>query len=179
MQATVRLAHPPTDAEIESIEVENPSYRVERIGDALVMSPGTTGKTGNRNARLTMLLVLWGDLHGYECFDSNSRWKLPATDAQLPDSIIPDTSLARAERWNAVLPDDQDRIIEFVPDIAVELLSKSDVAAKTRAKCERMRRLGIGYVMLLNPYAQDGKTVEEWGQRPAEFPTDWSVILKR
>jgi len=179
MQATVRLSHPPSDAEIQSIEIENPSYRVERIGDALIMSPGTTGKTGNRNARLTALLVDWGDANGYECFDSNSRWKFPAEDAQLPDSVIPDSSLARVERWNAIPPDEQDRIIEFVPDIAVELLSKSDMSAVTRAKCERMSRLGVGYVLLLNPYAPDAQMIEEWGGRPADFPTNWDAVLKR
>jgi hypothetical protein len=35
----------------------------------------------------------------------------------------------------------------------------------------------VGYVLMLDPYAQGADRVTQWGTPPTDFPTDWDEIL--
>jgi Uma2 family endonuclease len=144
----LRLSAAPTNAEIERLSAENPGYRFERdVDGALVVSP-TGSMSGLRNARLGTALARWNEglpLPGF-CFDSSTGFALP--DGSL---ISPDAAWIAHACWLALTDDQREEYAPIVPDIVVEIASKTDHPPALRSKLERCHALGAGYVLLLDP----------------------------
>ncbi len=85
------------------------------------------------------------------------------------------------ERFAALSDEEQDETVTLVPDVAVELVSKSQGYGKTRGglfpKCVAMHGANVRYTLLLDPYASGMDRVTAWGTPPPEFPTDWAEVL--
>jgi Uma2 family endonuclease len=154
----LRLGAAPTNAEIERLSSENPGYRFERDADGtLVVSP-TGSMSGLRNARLGAALARWNDrlpLPGF-CFDSSAGFMLP--DGSL---ISPDAAWIAHDRWLALTDEQREEYAPIVPDVVVEVASKTDRPAALRSKLERCRALGADYVLLLDPYRDEVWTAGE------------------
>jgi Uma2 family endonuclease len=156
----LRLRDAPTNAEIERLAEENPGYRFERDADGTLLVSPTGSASGLRNARLAGALFQWNERltqPGFY-FDSSTGFTLP--DGSL---ISPDAAWIAPAPWLALTEDERESYAPIVPDIVVEIVSKTDRPAVLRAKLERCRALGAGYVLLLDPFRN-----ERWsdGQAP-------------
>lgn len=156
----LKLRDAPTNADIERLAEENPGYRFERDPDGtLVVSP-TGSNSGLRNSRLIAALFRWNEgiaQPGF-CFNSSTGFTLP--DGSL---ISPDAAWIADDRWLALTDDEREGYAPIVPEVVIEIASKTARPAALRAKLERCRALGACYVTLLDPYRD-----EQWsdGQPP-------------
>lgn len=101
----------------------NRDLRIERnkFGEISIMYP-TGSETGNREGNIFGQLWVWSEQDGTGItFSSSSGFKL-STGAERS----PDASWIKLERWNALLPEQQQRFAPICPDFVVELRSPSD-----------------------------------------------------
>jgi len=112
-----------TPEEFEQLCAEYEEWRLEltSTGELIVM-PGTTPRTGRRNAILTAQLTVWTekDATGVS-FDSSTIFTLPNNAKRSPDA-----SWVRREKWDSLSETQQDSFSPICPDFVVELRSKSD-----------------------------------------------------
>ena len=75
----------------------------------------------------------------------------------LPDGslISPDAAWIAHDRWLALTDEQHEEYAPIVPDVVIEIASKTDRPAALRAKLERCRALGAAYVLLLDPYREE------------------------
>jgi Uma2 family endonuclease len=166
---------PPSDDEIVQWSIDNPGFRFEYVSGEVTVSP-TTGKSGVRQSALNFKLAGWAAANGYESFGSSTLFHFGNLQ------VSPDAALMLEERFAALSEDEQDEIVTLVPDVSVELVSKSQGFGKARRgvipKCKAMNEAGVAYVLMLDPYAQaPAERVMEWGTPPPGFPTDWDDVL--
>jgi Uma2 family endonuclease len=147
VHATVHLTHPISDADLARFSRENPGWRVERDGmGSLHMSP-TSAAGGAKNAQLTWQLVEFARRHGGTPFDSNAGFTLP--DGSV---LSPDGAWIREERWAALGDARRDSYAPIVPDVWIELRSKTDNILRLQAKLKIVRSFGASYVLMIDPY---------------------------
>jgi Uma2 family endonuclease len=162
MQVNVRIPPPPlSEEDIRRIEAANPGWKLEIVDGVLVMSPPTSPEGDRQNANLTGILRQWGRERGYQTFGSSGGFRVPNGDV-----LSPDTALMSNERWGS-LTREQRNGFGPVPELVVELVSKTDSLRNVREKCERWRRDGASYVLLLDP---ENGIAEVWGSAPHDFP---------
>lgn len=106
-----------------------------------------------RNANLLAALARWKDSADEPgaCFDSSTGFTLP--DGSL---ISPDATWIARDRWLALSEDEREGYAPIVPDVVIEIASRTDRPTFLRAKLARCRALGARYVLLLDP--QRGET---------------------
>ena len=110
------------------------------------MSP-TGGKTGRRNAKLTVAFGVWAEKDGTgQVFDSSTLFTLPNTAKRSPD-----VAWVRNERWNALSPEEQDEFPPLCPDFVVELRSRTDSLRTLEEKMEEYMSNGAELGWLLDP----------------------------
>lgn len=129
----------------------NSEYRIERSakGDVTIM-PGTGGRTGNRNIRLSAALSVWSDGDGRGiAFDSSTMFRLPDGAMRSPDASWVDLTRLRA------IPEAQrERFVPLCPDFVVELRSHSDRLKDLQAKMEEWMANGCALGWLIDPAAR-------------------------
>lgn len=165
--ATARVRLPVTDRQLERIGRENPGWKVELIDGAITMTP-TTIETGRQNARLTAFLVAWADANGFVAFDSNAGFKVSKKTV-----LSPDGALIPLERWNELSESERAEYGRMVPEIVVELASKSDSVETARKKCANWFDRGAQYTVLLDP---KNAGAESWGEAPPNFPSPEELL---
>jgi len=165
---------PPSDAELIQWSLDNPGVRFEYVNGVVTVSP-TTGKSGVRTSLLNIKLGVWAKSHGYTSFGSSTLFHFDELQ------VSPDEVLILSERFNVLSDEEQDETVTLVPDVAVEIISKSRGFGKTRGgvlpKCNAMYDSKVGYVLMLDPYATGSDRFVAWGCPPPNFPTDWDDIL--
>jgi Uma2 family endonuclease len=172
----ISLRHaPPTDEQIIQWSLDNPGVRFEYVNGEITVSP-TTGISGVRQSALNLKLASWAKAHRYRSFGSSTLFHFGGL------KVSPDEVLILAARFDALSPEEQDETVLLVPDVAVEIVSKSQGFGKTRGgvlpKCQAMDGVGVSHVVLLDPYATDpAERVTTWGTPPADFPNDWDDVL--
>jgi Uma2 family endonuclease len=111
----------------------------------------------------------WARARGYVVFDSSTGFEL--SDGAI---VSPDTSLVAIDRWRSLSAEQREDYPPLAPDIAIELVSKTDRPAAVRRRLTHLREQGTPFVVLLDPYRS-----EVWsdGSVPSEFPTDFEDVL--
>jgi len=130
-----------TDEQFFAFCQVNRDLRIERNrhGEISIMSP-TGSETGNRDAKIIQQLMNWTDEDGTGIAFSSSAGFTLSTGAERS----PDASWLKLERWNALLPEQQQKFAPICPDFVVELRSLSDNLKPLQEKMEEyMREPGV------------------------------------
>ena len=121
-----------TDEQFFQLCIDNRDLRFERTATGeLIIMPPVSSDTGRRNADLSFQLEDWSrqNKHLGIAFDSSTGFKLPdGTD------ISPDAAWMRRDRWDALTPEQKEKLAPICPDFVVELRSTTDSLEKLRAK---------------------------------------------
>ena len=113
----------------------------------LIVMPGTGGRTGARNANLTIQLGVWALKDGTGIsFDSSTMFALPNGARRSPDG-----SWVKRERWDSLTARQKDGFVPMCPDFVVELRSPSDRLTKLRAKMVEYVENGASLGWLIDP----------------------------
>ncbi|MBC5796189.1 Uma2 family endonuclease [Sphaerospermopsis sp. LEGE 00249] len=146
-----------TVKELEEIQTAYPDYRIELVdGSIIIMSPSgyEPEEVGTEFARILGNWVRPRKLG--RVVGSSAGFKLPNSDLRAPD-----VSFVRAERLKISTED----YAELVPDLVVEVKSKTDSIDKLREKIQEFIKLGSQVGILINPktrtleVSQNGETV--------------------
>ncbi len=165
----------PSEDEIVRWSLDNPGFRFEFVDGNTIVTP-TGGKSGIRSNALNLKLGVWARKHGYRAFGSSTLFIFADV------KVSPDEALLRAERFDVLSDAEQENSVKVAPDIAVEIISRSQQAGKDRIevqrKCEAMFRAGTSFVLMLDPYTSvASERVTTWGTPPPDFPTSWDDVL--
>ena len=167
-----RIPYPRTPAtivELEAVAEANPGWKVELEADgSLTMSPAFT-VSGLHDAALYELMIAWKARAGGKLFASSTGFTMP--DGAI---LSPDASWISAERWAAVTIEQRMTYTSIVPDICIEIASKTDRILRLTQKLHRYRDFGASYVLLIDPWK---RTTWSDGERPADFPPDFSSVF--
>lgn len=163
------IARIPQPATLAEISEANPGWKVERETDgSFTMSP-TGSLSGAHDMALAELLIAWKDRAGGQLFGSSTGFTMP--DGAV---LSPDMAWMAAERWAAIPFEERDDYAHVVPDICIEIASKTDNALQLIQKLRRYRAYGASYVLLIDPFA---RTTWSDGVAPAGFPTSFVSVF--
>ncbi|MEA5578135.1 Uma2 family endonuclease [Anabaena sp. UHCC 0451] len=146
-----------TVKELEEIQIAYPDYRIELVdGSIIIMSPSgyESEEVGTEFARILGNWVRPRKLG--RVVGSSAGFKLPNSDLRAPD-----VSFVRADRLKQSTED----YAELVPDLVVEVKSKTDSIDKLRKKIQDFINLGSQVGILINPktrkleVSRNGETV--------------------
>ncbi|MBD2570696.1 Uma2 family endonuclease [Anabaena lutea] len=132
-----------TVQDLEKMQVAYPDYRMELVdGSIIVMSPSgyESEEVGTEFARMLGNWVRPRKLG--RVVGSSAGFRLPNTDLRAPD-----VSFVRADRLKRSTED----YAELVPDLVVEVKSKTDSLEKLRTKIQEFISLGSQVGILINP----------------------------
>ena len=132
----------------------NPDQKFERRADGTIeLSAMTGGTTGNRNIKLLARLQLWAEDNGTGlAFDSSTGFRLANGAIRSPDA-----AWVRAETWQALPAEQQDRFPPLCPDFVVELLSPSDALPELLAKMQEYINNGCRLAWLIDPKTETAR----------------------
>ncbi|MEM6448472.1 MAG: Uma2 family endonuclease [Cyanobacteria bacterium P01_D01_bin.123] len=118
----------------------NPTLRFERNADgSLVTMPPTGGISGNREAKAILRLGMWVEANDAgEFFSSSTGFKLPNGAVRSPDAAFVAKDRL-PENWDS----SEDSFITVVPDLAIEIRSKTDSLATLQAKMQEYIANGV------------------------------------
>ncbi|AIE72587.1 MULTISPECIES: Uma2 family endonuclease [unclassified Synechocystis] len=149
-----------SDEQFYQLCLTNRELRFERNsnGDLVIMSP-TGGETSNRNGILILRLGLWAERDGTGIFfDSSGGFRLPNGADRSPD-----VAWLRRERWESLIPEQQQRFVPLCPDFVIELRSPSDDLKPLREKMQEYQENGARLGWLID---RQTRTVEIY--RPSQ-----------
>ena len=135
------------DEELRQLSAMNPELRFERNADgSLVTMPPTGGISGNREAKAIMKLGLWVESTASgECFSSSTGFKLPNGAIRSPDAAFV-AQQKLGEDWDQ----GQDEFISAVPDLVIEIRSKSDDLEALKSKMQEYIENGVSLAWLID-----------------------------
>ena len=142
------LATKVSDEEFADLCRLNPELQFERTSEGeLVIRAPTGGKTGRRNAKLTVAFGVWAEKDGTgQVFDSSTLFTLPNTAKRSPD-----VAWVRNDRWNALSAQEQEQFPPLCPDFVVELRSRTDSLRSLKEKMEEYISNGAELGWLIDP----------------------------
>lgn len=127
----------------QKLQEDQQDYQIElQEGNLLVMGPSDI-ESSEIGAQLIFLLKLWVNPRKIgRIFDSSGGFIMPNTDLRAPD-----VSFVAAERLKRTVRD----FGQLVPDLVVEIKSKTDRISKLEDKVKLFLELGARIGILINP----------------------------
>ncbi len=137
-----------SDREFEEFCRANEDLRIELTSEGeLIVMPGTGGRTGRRNFKLTGLFSAWAEADASgQSFDSSTIFSLPNGAKRSPD-----LSWVRNGRWDALAESEQETFPPLCPDFVVELRSQTDRLSSLQAKMQEYIANGAQLGWLIDP----------------------------
>ncbi|MFK0731067.1 MAG: Uma2 family endonuclease [Gloeotrichia echinulata HAB0833] len=154
-----------TVQDLEQMQAAYPDYRMELVeGNIVVMSPSgyESEEVGTEFASLLRNWVRPRKLG--RVVGSSAGFRLPNTDLRAPD-----VSFVRAEKLKRSTED----YAELVPDLVVEVRSKTDSLDKLRQKIHEFISLGTQIGILIDPKT---RTIEVYRTGETEILRDGDVL---
>jgi Uma2 family endonuclease len=137
-----------TDDAFYALCQSNPEAKMERssTGELIIMAP-TGGESGNFNAEVTTDFGIWNRQAklGY-IFDSSTGFRLPNGANRSPD-----TAWVKAERWQALSPEQRQKFPPLAPDFILELRSATDDLEPLQRKMQEYIENDVRLGWLINP----------------------------
>jgi Uma2 family endonuclease len=156
-----------TDDELVRISEANPGWRFERADDgALLVSPTATpggAKSGEAFAQLHQ----YAKRVGGKAFDSSTGFKTPRGGV-----LSPDASWLNADRVMAFAGNDG--FWQVMPDVVIEIASKTDSWPQVTAKIDAYIEGGARYALAIDP---SNREVFWRGEAPADLALDTDAII--
>ena len=156
-----------TDEQFLDFCVQNRDHRIERTaeGKAIVM-PGTDGKTGILNLRISRQIGNWAEQDGRgEAFDSSTGFRLPNSAIRAPDA-----SWVTRSRLAQLTKTQKNRFLPLCPEFVIELLSPSDRLAEVKLKMTEYMANGCELGWLIDPPARHVTVYRPEGITTLEAP---------
>jgi Uma2 family endonuclease len=157
---------PPT---LEEISDANPGWKVEREPDGSITMSPTGSLSGIHDTALVALLLKWQASAGGQLFGSSTGFKM--ADGAI---LSPDASWMTSDRWRSLSPAERLDYGRLVPDVCIEVVSKTDSPIQLIHKLQRYRGYGATYVLLVDPFT---RTTWSDGAAPDGFPTDFTSVF--
>ncbi|OCR02711.1 hypothetical protein BCD67_05870 [Oscillatoriales cyanobacterium USR001] len=136
-----------TDDQFFNLCQFNRDLRIERTktGDVIIMPP-TGSETGNRNGDMFFQVTLWAkkDKTGIT-FDSSTGFTFASGQ-----TLSPDVSWIKLERWNALSPEEKEKFAPICPDFVIELRSPSDSLKSLKEKMQEYIEEGVKLGLLID-----------------------------
>jgi Uma2 family endonuclease len=131
----------------ELFEMEKDEYRYELIQGRLKRMAPTGGGHSRIEAGLIARLWLHARTNEYgDVYSSDAGFVF----AHNPDTVLsPDAAFLRHDRVPS--PEEHERFLTVVPDLAVEIISPSDRMPQVREKAEYYIEAGVRLVWVVNP----------------------------
>jgi Uma2 family endonuclease len=154
---------------LEMVSEANPGWKVELEADGSITMSLNGTISGAHDVALLALLIEWNKRAGGHLFGSSTGFTMPDKSV-----LSPDAAWISSERWGAVPSTDRAGWAAIVPDICIEVASRTDDAGYLIGKLQRYRAYGASYVLLVDPYKRS-----TWsdGIRPFGFPTDFTNVF--
>ena len=155
-----------SDQELMQLSAMNPELRFESNADgSLVTMPPTGGISGNREAKAITRLCSWVEFNeAGECFSSATGFKLPNGAIRSPDAAF--VAKGRLPKnWDQ----GEDEFIRVVPDLVLEIRSKSDSLATLQIKMLEYITNGVRLGWLIDRQNQQAYVYREDGSI-TEYP---------
>jgi len=127
----------------QKLQTEQQDYQMElQAGNIIVMGPSDI-ESSEIGAQLIYLLKLWVNPRKLgRIFDSSGGFIMPNTDLRAPD-----VSFVSAQRLKRTIRD----FAQLVPDLVVEIKSKSDRIRPLEQKIQLFLSMGAQVGILINP----------------------------
>jgi Uma2 family endonuclease len=126
----------------------NRDLRIERTAQGeLIIMPPTGGKTGERNAEITMQLGVWAKQDGQGAtFGSSAGFRLPSGSVRSPDA-----AWVRNSRLDVLPPEQWEKFLPLCPDFVIELRSPTDSLSVLQEKMREYLDNGAQLGWLIDP----------------------------
>jgi Uma2 family endonuclease len=140
-----------TITDLEQLQTEHPEWQMELVEGKIIVSPLSDYESEEIGTRLITFLNIWvmsrklGRVTG-----SSAGFILPniqEDDSEKRNLRSPDVSFVRAGRLKKTKRD----FVELVPDLMVEIKSKSDIIKPLEEKIQLFLQLGSTVGMLIDP----------------------------
>jgi len=132
----------------------NSHLKFERRADGIIdILPMTGGTTGRRSSELLTDLTIWNRQSrlGW-VFDSSTGFRLPNGAVRSPD-----VAWVRADAWQALSAEQQEKFPPLCPDFVLELVSPSDAAADVAGKMQEYIANGCRLAWLVDPKTETAR----------------------
>ena len=156
-----------SDDDLLRISAANPGWQFERADDGqLLVSPTSTGG-GFKSGEAFAQLYAYARRVGGKACDAATGFKTPAGGVVSPDAawIAPDRLVDFAS---------DDGYWRMMPDVVVEVASKTDTWSAVVAKIEKYHADGARYAIAIDPFSG---TTFELGARPDTLAIDVAAII--
>ena len=143
---------PITQAEFRAWLDERPDSDLghyELLNGRIVVSPPAGWPHGQIGVNVVLALRQLADRHPLgRVFDSSTGFDLPSGD-----TLEPDAALVSTARWNAAPPPVFGQFLKVVPDLVVEILSRSTRRRDLTEKKDVYARSGVDEYWVIDPRA--------------------------
>lgn len=157
-----------SDDDLVRLSEENPGWQLERDDTgALLVSPPTSTQGGAKSGEAFGQLRDHAKRAGGKAFDAATGFKTPRGGV-----VSPDASWVSAERI-ARFHDDKG-FWQMMPDVVIEIASKSDRWSRVSAKIDKYVADGAGYALAIDPETRE---TYERGTPPPGLVLDIAAII--
>ncbi|QFS43143.1 Uma2 family endonuclease [Nostoc sphaeroides] len=140
-----------TITDLEQLQSEHPEWQMELVEGKIIVSPPSDYESEEIGARLSTFLNIWVMPHKLgRVTGSGAGFILPnieEDDLEKRNPRSPDVSFVRADRLKKTKRD----FVELVPDLMVEIKSKSDRIKPLEEKIQLFLQLGSIVGILIDP----------------------------
>ncbi|WP_414518362.1 Uma2 family endonuclease [Nostoc sp. PCC 9305] len=137
--------------DLEQLQTEHPEWQMELVEGKIIVSPLSDYESEEIGARLSTFLNIWVMLRKLgRITGSSAGFILPnieEDDSEKRNLRAPDVSFVRADRLKKTKRD----FVELVPDLIVEIKSKSDRIKPLEEKIQLFLQLGSTVGILIDP----------------------------
>ena len=156
-----------SDDDLQRLSATNPGWQFERSDDgALLVSPTAT-PGGAKSGEAFAQLYAFAKTAGGKAYDAQTGFKTPAGGVVSPDAAWVSSARVFAH-------ENDDGYWQMMPDVAIEVASKTDEWPLVKLKIDKYVLDGAGYAIAIDPRTRE---IYERGTRPATLVLDTDAVI--